>query len=263
MEYNETLSYNGNDELIVTIVMVYLVIAAAVFIISLADYIIRGIGMYKMGKAKGKTNPWLAFVPYARTYFQGNLGGSIDFQNKSIKNPGLWLLLLPIINSVVTGIITFIYGAVFTASAAFDVIGDADMLSEMGGTSIVFIIVVILVGFVFTTAATVLRVLVNRQIYSQYTVTNMAVLHAVLGSLLPLYESIALLIYGKKAEEEKEQNNTDYSNPQYTGDYHEPVQPEIKEVYDVKEPEELKEVYGIKEPEEIREVQEDENDTIQ
>lgn len=211
MKYSGAVGY-GNDETTVMIVMIYLVIFAVTFIISIADYIIRGIGMYKIGKAKGKINPWLAFVPYARTYFQGELGGPIGFQNKSIKNPGVWLLLLPIINNVLTGVITVIFSVTFTASAAFSISGNSGIPSGMGRILVVFVIVIMLIGFVFTGAVTVLRVLVNRQIYSEYTVLNMAVLHAVLGTLLPLYESIALLIYGKKAEELEEvqryENNT-------------------------------------------------------
>ena len=40
----------------------------------------------------------------------------------------------------------------------------------------------------------VLRILVNRQIYEKFTTPGMAVAHAVLGVLLPLYESICLFV---------------------------------------------------------------------
>ena len=39
-----------------------------------------------------------------------------------------------------------------------------------------------------------LRILVNRQIYEKFTTPGMAVAHAVLGVLLPLYESICLFV---------------------------------------------------------------------
>ena len=61
--------------------------------------------MYNMAKREGMDYPWLAFVPFARTYLQGELGGTVHLKNKQIKNPGIWLIVLPFISSIVTGIL--------------------------------------------------------------------------------------------------------------------------------------------------------------
>lgn len=35
----------------------------------------------------------------------GELGGTVHLKNKQIKNPGIWLIVLPFISSIVTGIL--------------------------------------------------------------------------------------------------------------------------------------------------------------
>ena len=100
---------NVGDSIGMVIVSIYLLFLGAFLIGAIIDYLLRGFGMYKMGKAEGKNNPWLAFIPFARVYFQGELGGEIRFKEKSIKNPGIWLIIVPIIVDVVAVIGYFIF----------------------------------------------------------------------------------------------------------------------------------------------------------
>lgn len=69
---------------------------------------------------------------------------------------------------------------------------------EVGGsilTGIIIVTVIVIVFFtVYNAVYSVLRILVNRQIYEKFTTPGMAVAHAVLGVLLPLYESICLFV---------------------------------------------------------------------
>lgn len=128
------------------------------------------------------------------------------------------MIVVPIIYGVVIGIMYFIFcmlimvGA-FSAAAAEGYYSSQDIETATGmiGIMIVFILIFALFTTVFTAVTKVLRVLVNRQIYEKYTVTNMAVLHAVLGTIVPFYESVCLLIFGRRAESEKEQQYMDYS----------------------------------------------------
>lgn len=189
------------------IMIMYILFLGVMMIGSIADYIIRGIGMYKMGKAEGKTNSWMAFIPFARTYFQGELSGSITLKKKQIKSPGVWMIVVPIIYGVVVWVMYAIFAMLIIASTFSTAASqghyssqDIETATGMIVIMIVFILIFALITTVFTAVMKVLRVLVNRQIYDRYTVTNMAVLHAVLGTIIPFYESVCLFIFGRRAE---------------------------------------------------------------
>ena len=58
--------------------------------------------------------------------------------------------------------------------------------------------VVIIVSILFGAVQIALNVLVNKQIYENFAEGNMPVIHAVLSSLVPLYEAICLFIMRKR-----------------------------------------------------------------
>ena len=93
-DYHYMYEYNypagsSPDGLISVIMSVYLIILTLVLILALVSYIFHSVGLYTIGKRMGKEYPWLAFIPYARDYFQGELAGPIKLKNKEIKNPGI------------------------------------------------------------------------------------------------------------------------------------------------------------------------------
>ena len=50
-------------DMAVTILLSYLVILGILAIGCIASYLLRGIGMYTLGKRRGLNYPWLAFIP--------------------------------------------------------------------------------------------------------------------------------------------------------------------------------------------------------
>ena len=50
-------------DMAVTILLSYLVILGILAIGCIASYLLRGIGMYTLGKRRGMNYPWLAFIP--------------------------------------------------------------------------------------------------------------------------------------------------------------------------------------------------------
>lgn len=190
--YDTPSVHNVGGSIMTGILMIYLIILLVGLVVSVTNYIFRGIGMYHMAKREGMDYPWLAFVPFARTYLQGELGGTVHLKNKQIKNPGIWLIVLPFISSIVTGVLYVImwvvlgFGVFFSSNVSFS-FGAVAGLLVIVGVSIVFFIV-------YNACYKVLRILVNRQIYEKFTTPGMAVVHAVLGVLLPLYESICLFV---------------------------------------------------------------------
>lgn len=203
-EYSYEYGYNyplGSEEAFVTgFLTVYLVIVAVIAIGALASYIFHSVGMYTIGKRMGKSHAWLAFIPFARDYFHGELSGRIDLKKKSIKNPGIWKLILPIIYSVVVGVIVvFFTAAVIGAVAAAemshgDLGGFAALMSTLFGLYGAIIILTVAYSAVYL----VLSALINIQIFERFTTRNMAVVHAALSMIIPLYEAICFFVLRKR-----------------------------------------------------------------
>ena len=105
-DYNVPVYSDSGSEVLSVLIGIYLIILGGALLIMLVGYIFHSIGMYTIGKRMGKAHPWMAFVPFARDYFQGELAGPIRLKNKEIRNPGIWNLVLPIIFSAVTGVLT-------------------------------------------------------------------------------------------------------------------------------------------------------------
>lgn len=237
---------SAGDTFALILVSFYLLFLGALLIGAIVDYLLRGFGLYKLGKAEGKNNCWLAFVPFARTYFQGELSGEIKFKERSLKNPGLWLVLIPIIASVVSiaGYFIFMIVTVVGTIASDDYAVESAATGMMSGF-LVFLIIVIVIEILYQALINVLYVLVNNQIYKKYTSKNMAIVHAVLGTLVPLYESICMFIMGRRAEQQNEvkmygQQGEVHQEPAYQEPiYQNPILREVEDVQ-VEKPMEIK-----------------------
>lgn len=193
--------YSSPEETFVWIIMIYMIVLLVMGIFALISYILKGIGMYTIAKRQGRDNAWLAFVPFARTYLHGELGGSIRLKNRSIQNPGIWLLALP-----------FIYGAVFTVFyLILWVIGVGAILKLSDGYGygpsigagsimgiIILFVIILVISILFQGVYKVFGILVNHQILEKFTSKNMSIAHAVLCAIIPLYESICLFVMRNK-----------------------------------------------------------------
>ena len=73
--YSYETTVSGGDAVSITILLIYLIVLLVWGLVSLAGYILKGIGMYTIAKRRGMDYPWLAYVPFARAYLQGELGG--------------------------------------------------------------------------------------------------------------------------------------------------------------------------------------------
>ena len=182
------------DDTELVVLGLYAILLGCMLIGWLVSYVFRGIGMYGMAKKLGVPSGWMAFVPFARAYLQGQLAGTISFTKREIKNPGLWLVLVPIL--------FFIGFIVIYLCILIPLI----VMSASSPASFVYNLSSILVGFfagligliVYSVAGSallyVLRGLVNYRICRKYKNGNTAVLHTVLSMLVPLYQSIYFFI---------------------------------------------------------------------
>ncbi len=185
---------------LIGIMMIFFIVMLVCAIFALISYILRGIGMYTMAKRQGMDYAWLAFIPFARTYLHGELAGSIRLKHKSIQNPGIWLLALPFlygaVSSLLNGILWFIgFGSITKAfQYAFLPYGRLDIsVGAIMGMVILFVIVAV-VSVAYTALYKSFEVLVNHQILERFTSKNMSIVHAVLSTLIPMYESICFFV---------------------------------------------------------------------
>lgn len=174
----------------------YMICLSVCAVFTLIGYVLYGVGLYGMAKNAGIGNEWLAFVPFARKYLQGKLGGPIVIGGKTIKMPGLWMLLLPFFVGMASG---FLAGIVIVLLAAGIVIGsNAFLMIPVSGVAFLAGIIIFLLILVGAAAKSGLRALIDYQILSRYCQGNVLVLHIVFSVLLPLYEAVIFFYYRRK-----------------------------------------------------------------
>lgn len=200
-DMNEYYDYSSPymETTMIGIMMICFIVMLVCAIFALLSYILMGVGMYTMAKRQGMDNAWLAFIPFARTYLHGELSGSIRLKNRSIENPGIWLLALPFlygaVSSLFNGIVWFVGFGSITKILQYDLLyGRVDMApGSVMGLVILFIIIAV-IGVLYTAVYKTFCILVNHQILGRYTSKNMSIVHAVLSTLIPLYESICFFM---------------------------------------------------------------------
>jgi hypothetical protein len=195
------------------IITMYLAILAIFVLSGLLSLILRGVALSTIGKKKGLTGTGLAFIPYARLYFQGLVAGEIDLFGKKIKNPGLFILIFNVISGMIMGAVStiWVYFAVFRLMMIDSSgINTGEVLTQALTVNVIFYIV-LFIAIIVCTAIYGIIVLMNYQIYKTLVGKNEAIFHAVLGLFIPLYESICLFALRNREhiEEQAEPPNQD------------------------------------------------------
>ena len=194
-------SYDSAENTAIAVLSICLIVLVLIGVFAVAAYLLHSTGLYTIGKRIGYSIPWLAFIPFARDYMQGELAGEISLKTKKIKNPGVWNLVVPIIS----GVIFWIFYMLFFLVSGMGMMMDYQSYGRYSGLStgtimgmIFFLIIWIVVAVLYSAVYQVLRILINKQIYGRFTAGNMAITHAVLSSLVPLYEAICTFVLRNK-----------------------------------------------------------------
>lgn len=188
------------ESTLIGMIMIFFIVMLVCAIFALVSYILRGVGMYTIAKRLGMDYAWLAFIPFARTYLHGELAGSIRLKNKSIQSPGIWLLALPFlygaVYSLLSGILWFIGFGSMTKAVRYAILPYGRMDISAGAIMGMVILGVItgVISIAYTAVYKSFEVLVNHQILERFTSKNMSIAHAVLSTLIPLYESICFFV---------------------------------------------------------------------
>lgn len=182
------------------LILFYIIFLGLYLIVGLAGYLLKGLGMYCIAKQQNLSYAWLAFIPVASNYLQGRLAGeSLKIGKKEWKNPGLWMLLIPIIFYAVffTVYIIFIISIALQGAADYLDKSPAAVQALISGM-IGFIVIIMLLAIIGGTAVNLITGLVRYNIHKRYQDDNKALLHMLLGMFVPLYQSIYFFILRNK-----------------------------------------------------------------
>ena len=194
--YYYSTSVSSDFSTALSILMLYLAIFLVAAAIGIAGYILQGIGMYRMAKKQNIPNGWMAFVPYARSYLRGELSGSIKAGKFTMKKPGIWLIVVPVVFYTLFFIFYFamIFGTILNIAINEH---NPEAVLSMLLPLIVGIVIFVLLATAGSTAIYLLNAIVNYQIHRKYRDESLSLLHMVLGLFIPLYQPIYFYILGK------------------------------------------------------------------
>ena len=221
--YSYGTGLDSSSSMETMILAVYSVFILVWAVISLASYVLRGIGFYTIAKEHGDENAWMAFVPFARKYQQGELAGNITLNKKRIQKTGIWFLVLPI----AWGIVSYLIGMIFGVSMIGKVVryvmssyGNYNFdVEDIMGILVAFLIVYVLAALIYKAIYTVLLTLIDVAILNRYTEGNMPLVHGVLCALFPLYESICVFVISRRIAPKRNAENAGQQNNPYSGNY--------------------------------------------
>lgn len=95
--------------------IICLIVAAALYIVCL---IFGGVGLSTMAKKRGLKNGWLAFIPFANTYYSGKFAEDCNLFGKKIKHIGL-ICMLAEIAFVLMSVFTLVVSLMIKSNPAF------------------------------------------------------------------------------------------------------------------------------------------------
>lgn len=78
--YNTPSTHEVGGSILTGILMFYLIILLVGLTVAVVNYISAESECTIWQKREGMDYPWLAFVPFARTYLQGELGGTVHLK---------------------------------------------------------------------------------------------------------------------------------------------------------------------------------------
>lgn len=191
-----------------TILMAYGIFMVVWGLFTLAAYILRGIGFYRIAQEQGDENAWLAFVPFARKYQQGMLAGDIPLKTKYIRKTGVWFLGVPIAWGILSYLIGAVYGITLIAKMVRYELMGYSMNMEISGV-IKLVLFLALLTAIYKVFYKTFLILIDHAILSRYTSGNMPIIHSVLSAFVPLYEAICFFVISRRIVKENERRQKD------------------------------------------------------
>lgn len=199
MNYMDPYVYDygtpGLDIMAGAVLSICLLVMVVFAVVYFAGFIIHSVGLYTIARRLGHENAWLAFIPVAKNYLHGDLAGELTLKKRTIRNPGLWKLLIPVAAGVTFAVFYFIIAGVagvlmFTLrNYHYSAVSSGTLLVIVGLSGLSTVVAIVYKG-----VYKVLCILIDAKIYEKFTTRNMAVVHAALSALIPLYGCGCMLL---------------------------------------------------------------------
>lgn len=207
----------SDERVAVTIFIFYGILLLGALLFWLAGYLFQAMGTYTLAKKQNLSSPFLAFIPYARTYLLGELASEIYIGRRKMRSPGLWLLLLPILSSILlTAVIIAYIASVFITSFSLMHKTEEEILLTVFGVILLWVAVLVVVSIVVSAVTYWITLLVRVNIFKKYTEENLALTHGIFSLFIPLYAPIYLFILSRKVP----QKSPDPSIPAFLPEEH-------------------------------------------
>lgn len=174
-------------------VIFFLVLLAIILLCGLISYIINGVAVVKLSKKKGLSMGWAGFVPLLREYQLGCISGEIELGKKTLKKPGLALLLSFAIYMVVY-MATYM-PVLFSFIFRLEALGDgphASQILPILSDLYIGLAFVVLIAIVFAVIYSIIYYMVLYKIFAD-NVGKKAVYYLLLSMFVPFAEPIMLL----------------------------------------------------------------------
>lgn len=164
------VTYEMMDELGSLITTADIVYNSLTFILGIAAYILRSIGLYSIAKRRGIANPWLAWIPVAWVWVLGSISDQFRYVTKAqVKSKRKVLLITSIIYTVLA--LVMIVLLVVNCVEAFEVIaaGTEEQMLTLGLT---MLFQMLGMGVLVFAASIVYAVFYYMAMYDLYTSVN-------------------------------------------------------------------------------------------
>ncbi len=187
--YNPYLGSSSDDSIIFVIMILYFSIFAIMFAVGITGYILKGLGLYRMGQRRNISYAWLAWIPIASNFLFGKLAGEVDLGNRKIKNTGLWMLLFPLIVFAIC-IVFFVVLFIITLSAGI-ISHQTDSVFAIGGIFPLYMIFILVLSII-SIIMNIFYGLVYWTYFSHIKPNSTSLFYTMLGLFVPLALQINL-----------------------------------------------------------------------
>lgn len=193
----------GVGALIAIIVAVY----GSIFVVGILNYILSSIGLYKIAKRRGLSNPWLAWIPVTSFWIIGGIAGEYD-DKRGIGRSWKKALLASMLVVIVSLVLMIVMAVVMVAFAA----------SASGGAAIAVLVLMIALYAAVIVAALAYSVCMFISLFKIYesTYTEKALKYMIISLIVPLGQGICLFCCRNKGYSNNvTQINAGYSQTNY------------------------------------------------
>ena len=176
-------------------------LCSATLAVWLGFLVMQGFGLYTMGKKRGMTKKWMAFVPFLNILFLGKLVGECDVFGQKMKRAGIYTMIAQIVTTLLSAasIASLYYLVIVHGEPQYTALdmpfwsgltGFAKFVEEFYSISYYILMIVELVTII-------LMAILLMGLYKQYSPRNY-MLFGMLGIFIPASRFIIIFVLRNK-----------------------------------------------------------------